>query len=90
MRIPEVRTRLYQLSDVLREVAKELDALIPQLVRRPATKRAPRTSRRTTPKLKAVLRADALAHPNTPYQKIGERHGVNAGRVTDAVRGKRK
>lgn len=102
MRIPEVRDRLKDMSTRLHllgahyddlelgSLAKELLELAIELYRRPAVKRAPVKAKRMTPKLRAELKAFGEAHPEMLNREIGEQFGVDGGRVTDAMRGKRK
>lgn len=86
MTVPEVRERLYVLSDVL----PELRALADQLWRRPpGRKKAPAVSRKLTPELKDEIRAYASAHPGETEHSVSIHFGVNQGRVSEALFGHR-
>jgi hypothetical protein len=98
--IPEIQTRLHELADALllpmlfemtdEDIGKQLRLLTVQLSRRPRVRQAPVVSRRMTPELRDKLREFALAHPEMTYQQIAELFGVQAGRVSEALAGKRK
>jgi hypothetical protein len=100
MRIPEVRERLLVLADELEapglvpmsnhEVAVQIKLLVLELFRRAYKRKAPDQSLPMTPALRLALRNDAMLHPDDTYQTIAERHGVSAGRVSEAVAGKRR
>ncbi len=99
MKIPDVRERLAAIAQELEdpngtvpceELARQIREMITQLYRRAYVRKAPEKSRHMTPGLKDTLRADAARHPDLSYQEIAVVHGVNAGRVSEAVAGKRK
>lgn len=92
MTIPEVRAALAELIecfDVDRKTRARLDNLVEQLCRRPAVTRAPVTSRPTSPLLRAAIRAFHAAHPDATQHAIATVFHVNAGRVSEALAGKR-
>lgn len=91
MRIPEVRSRLREIARHLPDrEARQLRWLIGELKRRPRVRRAPVQSKRMTPVLQARLRRFAATHVEWSYQRIGAHFGVNAGRVSEALAGKRR
>jgi len=81
--IPEIRQRLYL-------IAIELDHLADELARRPARKKAPRSSVPMTPDLADRIRDFAHRNPDWTENDIGAHFGVNQGRVSEALRGKRE
>ena len=83
MRIPEIQAELKDIAD---RVAK----LSAALSRRPAKRKAPATSKKVTPLVKAAIQMTALANPQMSQQAIATKHGVNTGRVSEILRGKRK
>lgn len=95
MTIPEVRTRLDEIADGLvgTDLGKELRVLAAELWRR----RSPRSttvnerirSRSLTPELAASIRSYAAAHADETEHEIGIKFGVNQGRVSEALYGKR-
>lgn len=100
MRLPEVQATIERIAAELLmfhdaadldRAADELRALARQIPRRPNgnLSKAPRHSRRMTPELAAAIRADHEAHPDDSMFTIGQRHGVNQGRVSEAIYGKR-
>lgn len=98
--LPEIQERMHLLADELMQpnlfpmtnyqIGLELRQMAIEISRRPSVRRAPDTSRRMTPELRGRLRDYALANPDVTYQKIAEEFGVNAGRVSEAVAGKRR
>lgn len=87
MTIPEIRDRLHALADELR--CKELHDLAEETRRRPYTRVAPVKSRRVDPVVRKAVRAYAAAHPDAHQRDIGQLFNLNAGRVSESLRGKR-
>ncbi len=86
MSIPEVRDRLYELADVLRSA--ELRMLADQLWRRPSGRRPVKPKSRTmSGELAERIRAYVAEHPDEPEDRVGDRFGVNQGRVSEALFG---
>lgn len=86
MRIPEI-------ADRLREVAAEQDlpelaGLADELRRRPS-QRAPARSRPMTYALQNEIRDLRAANPRMPQADIARLCGVNQGRVSEVLKGKR-
>jgi hypothetical protein len=69
--------------------AGELMELADELRRRPIEARAPVTSNPMTPDLAQEIRDYAAANPGLSHQAIAEEFGVNHGRVSEALKGKR-
>ena len=93
MTIPEIRdelTTLFALPYCPREIAERGEALIKEMYRRKAERVAPRTSHRVTAVMRNKIRVFAKLNPRMSQQKIGEHFGVGAGRVSEALKGKRK
>ena len=100
MKLPEIQTRIHEIADELlmpllfprddEERAKELHHLAEAAYRRKSVRKAPVASRKMTPELAEAIRRDFAANPTFTQQRIAERHGVTAGRVSEAVRGKRE
>jgi len=87
MRIPEIRDRLHELADAynlpeLRELAGELN-------RRPPVRVAEVTSTPMTGQLAAEIRHYARRHPGASFARIAGVFGVNPGRVSEVISGKR-
>lgn len=79
MTIPEVRKRLT-------EITAELSYLTEELKRRPTVRRAaPQSARPQT----AEILFYVAHHPDEPLQDVATRFGVNIGRISEALRGKR-
>ena len=91
--IPEVMERLLLLAreadahDIF--LGDEIRACVADLPRRKRVRKAPAKARKITDQLREKLRRYALAHPDMSYQEIGAKHGVNAGRVSEALAGYR-
>lgn len=93
--IPEIRELIAELTEESKRLARRqlyIATKINQLAedtRRRSYDRAPVTSRRVTPGVHASVRAMALAHPDAPQQALAEAHGINIGRISEILRGKR-
>lgn len=85
--IPEVRFRLRQLAKILK--CPELDELAAALIRRRPRKKAENKSTPMTIKLRADIRRYCKANPDLSQQEVATHFGVNAGRVSEALRGKK-
>ncbi|MFM2005442.1 MAG: hypothetical protein RLZZ09_1097 [Pseudomonadota bacterium] len=70
-------------ADLIREIVDDL------LVREPPVRRAPDRYRRITPVMKAQIRAYATLHPAAHQVDIGNLFGINPGRVSEILTGKR-
>lgn len=88
MTIPEIRQRLLFLSK--QHGIAELTILAHELRRRPPVRRAPRVSPTLTPPIATRIRRIAAAFPDWPYTRIAQSVGVNPGRVSEVLAGKRK
>ena len=99
MTLPEIQERLHELADALlyplllpipaEDIGVQMHHLADSISRRKAISHAPVSSRPMTPELAEAIRQDKAKHPKLTYQKLAERHGVNTGRVSEALRGKR-
>lgn len=87
MTIPEIRDRLHVLADELR--CEELHHLAEATRRRRPTRVAPVKSRPIDPAVRKEMRAYAAAHPDAHQRDIGQLFNLNAGRVSESLRGKR-
>jgi hypothetical protein len=83
MRLPEVAARLEELG-------KEISQLSKMIARRKPIRKAEPTSTPMSPDLARDIRAFARQHPTMSQLKIGQKFGVNQGRVSEALRGKRR
>jgi len=81
--IPEIRDELAAISARLLEIVEELK-------RRPAIRKSSVKSRAVTPHLNRLIRRYAAAHPDASYEEMAQIHGVNTGRISEAIRGRRK
>ena len=69
--------------------ASRIEDCVRDLKRRPPTRRAPVTSTPMTPEIAAKIRETAWKHPTWSQQRIATRLGVNSGRVSEILFGKR-
>lgn len=85
--LPQIRARLLEIADEagLPEVAELAD----ETRREYHGRKAPVESRAVTPKLAASVRTYARRHPKASLLRIGVRHGINQGRVSEILFGKR-
>ena len=102
MRIPEVREEMRAIARTMRTIAGgqgtardlvaqaiRLEGLVEELERRRADRRAPVGSDPITPELQEEIRAFAALHPTWSQADIGAQFNVNAGRVSEALKGRR-
>ena len=87
MRIPEIRDELLEIAAATGN--NRLVHLAHALTRRHADRKAPATSRRMTPELRREIAEYANANPDMSQVAVGRRFGVNPGRVSEALNGKR-
>lgn len=93
--IPECRDELQVIARQLYarghadDLATRIEAVIENMFRRPAARRALPESNQATPELLNEIHEFANSHPWLSYRAIGEMYGVSIGRVSEAVAGKR-
>ena len=100
--IPQVRVRLAEVAEELRalspaceqprdilRLASEINALVVEMVREPAVRRAPTQSPYVTDKVVKAVRRLADNNPDVPMNRIAEHFGINQGRVSEILNGKR-
>lgn len=80
---------LDQEAGELRSLSGRIRVLCDELNRRKPAKRAPTVSRRMTPELAEEVRRTVERNPDMTMHQVSVLHGVNQGRVSEAVRGKR-
>jgi hypothetical protein len=96
MKIPDIQERLNQVADELEtgadicEAAAEIRRLSANLSRRKPIRKAPISSSPMTPELTEEIRDYWRANPAMSQTDIGAKFNVNAGRVSEAVRGYRR
>lgn len=93
MTIPEIRERLLDIADALScvpLVAAEIRMLAEATRRRPAHRVAPVKSHPMTEGASDQIRDFAECHPHASHMEIAYLFGVNIGRVSEALRGKRQ
>ena len=93
--IPEIRTRLHEIAESLDHdlvtlpVAVELHALAEETKRRRPVRDAPPRARKVTPEIKRQVRDLAARYPKMPIREIGLTLGIDGGRVSEILAGKR-
>ena len=93
--IPEIRELIGQLTEESKTLARRqlyIAQKINQLAeetRRRTYDRAPITSRRITAPVRVSVREMAANNPDMSHQAIAEAHGINPGRVSEILHGKR-
>lgn len=93
--IPQVRAHIdYVLGHLTSmkpaQVEAELKFIKSNLFRRKHGRVAPPRSKSMTPAIAANIRHYAAAHPSASHQQIANACGVNPGRVSEVLNGKRK
>lgn len=91
--IPQIRERLDELAHevalLFPDVATELHALAEETKRRPPVRMAAPRARMVTDEIRERVRTYAHAHPKLSMREIGQRHGIDQGRVSEILAGKR-
>lgn len=89
--IPKGREALLKIAENTdKTTARAIRKVITQyLVREPRTRRAPRQSQTITPRVRRQIMLLAKTNPNMPIRKIGQLCGVDGGRVSEVLTGKR-
>lgn len=95
MKIPEVRDKLRAIADTIYRAgftrwAGELRRLESELYRRRALKSHRTVSASITDHMRRTIRKIKRRRPSITYQEISEITGVNIGRVSEILRGKRR
>jgi hypothetical protein len=85
--IPQVRERLYELSDQWR--IPELRWLADATIRRTLTHKARAQQKKITPDVVLDVRAFVEDHPRTHQRKVGRIFGIDGGRVHEILHGYR-
>ncbi|WP_238278078.1 MULTISPECIES: hypothetical protein [Methylobacterium] len=88
MRTPEIAEELRELAAT--HGLPRLAELADELRRRPPTRRAPVSSERMTPELRAQIRKFAASFPDLVQSKIAEHFNVSQGRVSETLAGYRE
>lgn len=86
--IPEIRDRLFALAE--EHGIPELASLAEETRRRFNGRKAPVRSVFVTDDLAAQVQAYAAKHPKASMHDIGERFGINQGRVSEILFGRRE
>lgn len=97
--IPDCRDTLTLLADRLRKpflslaertrIAHQIDMVVTEMYRRSAVRKAPCKAKVMTPAMEVLARAMVRANPDVPMREIGRRLGVDGGRISEAVAGRR-
>jgi hypothetical protein len=85
--IPQVREIIQRIATE-REIP-ELLALIPHMYRRQVRRKRKAKAPPVTPEMRAKIREYARAHPEARLQDIGDAVGLNQGRVSETLSGRR-
>ena len=91
MKIPEIRAQILATANTCRDPSLKSRLLTweRELHRRPYVRKASQHSKPTTQGLADRIRHHAVRHPHAPLQEIAVAFGVNIGRVSEALSGKR-
>jgi hypothetical protein len=89
MILKDIQAALREQAACRRREADELERWADEIARRKPVKRGPRNSRSMTPELEREAREMYLNNPDLTQHDVGTILGINPGRVSEAVRGKR-
>ena len=85
--IPEIRARLHELADEL--AVPELAQLAEETKRQYHGRRAPSRARPIDDSMTMRVRLFARRNPEMPQRDIGRKFGIDGGRVSEILFGKR-
>lgn len=85
--IPQIRSRLHELAIELE--LPELAELAEETRRQYHGRRAPVRARAVTDTMASRVKEYAEEHPSTPQRDIGQAFGIDGGRVSEILFGKR-
>ncbi len=85
--IPQIRTRLHELAVELD--LPELAELAEETRRQYHGRRAPVRARAVTDNMASRIKEYAAENPSTPQRDIGQAFGIDGGRVSEVLFGKR-
>lgn len=88
MRIPEIQSELFMLAE--QHKMPRLAELANELYRRRGRRNSPVISRKITDELEAQIKSYIRLHPSQSQMQVARHFNVNAGRISEIVRGKRK
>jgi len=93
--IPQIREEVQQLTAESTKLARRqfvinlrIDALMQETYRR-SYRRAPVKSKRITAKVRSDVMFMARQNPDMSHQEIAQANGINPGRVSEILHGKR-
>lgn len=86
--IPEIREEMLELATQMQLMGRWMRFLAKETYRR-TYERAPTRSRRITQKLRAEVLTYRHENPTASFQDIANAFGINPGRVSEILHGKR-
>lgn len=86
--IPEIREEMFELATQMELLAARMKFLARETYRR-TYERAPTRSRRITQRLRTEIEVYRFENPTASFQDIANAFGVNPGRVSEIIHGKR-
>ena len=93
--IPQIRDLIAELTEESKTLARRQIYIATKIqrlseeTRRRSYTRAPVSSRRITAAVRASVRGMAACEPDASHQEIATAHGINIGRVSEILHGKR-
>jgi len=84
------QARINELEGRIEAVVDMLDTLYKELHNRPPIGRAPASSQPMTPARRMAIRLDHAKNPEMSQMQLAQRNGVNSGRVSEELAGKRE
>jgi len=87
MRLPEIRDRMHELAE--EHGIGELHELAEETRRRRRQPPAPVVSATVTPELADAVRAYCVAFPDLSMHEVGRLFGLNQGRISEILHGRR-
>lgn len=90
MRLPEVQEELIKVAQQITKLNRRIRELSSHIARRRPIKVAPVSSAKITPEIIEGVKLMSTQHPDWPQTKIGKKFNINAGRVSEILRGKRR
>lgn len=90
MRLPEVQAELIKVAKQITKLNRRIRELSSHIARRRPVKRAPVSSSKITREIIEGVKLLSTQHPDWTQTRIGKKFNINAGRVSEILRGKRR
>jgi hypothetical protein len=86
--VQQLTAESMKLAELQIELNERINALMQETYRR-SYSRTPTKSKRVTPEIRVSVRKLAADFPDMSHQELADAHGINPGRISEILHGKR-